>query len=138
MSGVVEIILLKLLRCVWSNVAEKIVGMSFDTTSTNTGCDNGACAILPRLLGKNLLWLACNHHVFEIMLRTAFESKFGQSSAPTVTLFDCFLKEWKDIDKTKYKPGIEDPEIRNCLKDVADDLIQFCKEKLKTKFARAD
>lgn len=75
-------------------VRDKIVGMSFDTTATNTGQYNGTCAILERLLGKSLLWLACNHHVYEIMLRTAFESHFGQSSAPTVPMFDRFQKEW--------------------------------------------
>lgn len=119
-------------------VRDKIVGMSFDTTATNTGQYNGTCAILERLLGKSLLWLACNHHVYEIMLRTAFESHFGQSSAPTVPMFDRFQKEWKDIDKTKYKPGIEDLKTKECLEDVSDDLIKFCKAKLKEKFARAD
>ena len=120
------------------NVADKIVGMSFDTTSTNTGHTNGACSLLEKSLGKRLLWLACDHHVYEIMLRTAFESKFGQSSAPTVPMFERFQKEWKNIDKTKYQPGVSDPIIRDSLKDVADDLIQFCKHNIKKEFVRAD
>lgn len=120
------------------NIAENIVGMSFDTTSTNSGMQNGACVILERLLGRRLLWLACNHHVFEIMLRTAFDSKFGQSSASTVPMFDRFSSEWKNIDKTKFTPGIADPIIKDSLEDVADDLIKFCKAKLKQKFVRAD
>lgn len=120
-------------------IDDKIVGISFDTTSTNTGQYNGACAILERLLGKRLLWLACEHHVFEIMLRAAFEAKFGVSSAPTVPVFDRFQNEWNNIDKTKYQSGIADPIVKDALKNIADDLIRFSQEKVKKKkFARQD
>lgn len=42
------------------------------------------------------------------------------------------------MDKTKYIPGIVDPQVRDSLKDVADDVIKFCKDSIKKKFARAD
>lgn len=113
-------------------VTKNICAMSFDTTSTNTGYMNGACALLEEKLERKLLKLACRHHVFEIFLRAAFEAKFPGTSAPTVLLFDRFKKEWKKIDLTRYEPGIRDEKIKSVLKDdVRKDLVAFCKNMLK-------
>ena len=49
------------------NLVENTVAMSFDTTSANTGRLRGACVLLEQKLGKNLLWLACRHHVLEVV-----------------------------------------------------------------------
>ncbi|XP_074096012.1 uncharacterized protein LOC141525415 [Cotesia typhae] len=51
------------------NVTDSIVGMCFDTTSVNTGDKSGACILLEEKLNKELLYLACRHHIFEIMLK---------------------------------------------------------------------
>lgn len=40
------------------DVAEKVIGMSFDTASANTGKDNGTCAHLEEKLGKKLFYFA--------------------------------------------------------------------------------
>ena len=40
-----------------------VVGMCFDTTSANTGITKGAYKIIKNLTGRNLLWLACRHHI---------------------------------------------------------------------------
>ena len=40
-----------------------IIGMCFDTTACNTGRMNGACSLLESAIGRNLLWMACRHHV---------------------------------------------------------------------------
>ena len=44
----------------------KLIGMGFDTTSSNTGHKNGAAALLENELDRALLWLACRHHVAEL------------------------------------------------------------------------
>lgn len=41
------------------NLVENVIGMSFDTTASNTGHLNGVCVLLEQKLGKNMLWLAC-------------------------------------------------------------------------------
>lgn len=48
-------------------IAEKVVASCFDTTSTNTGLEHGACYYLDQLLGRKLIQLACRHH--EIALK---------------------------------------------------------------------
>lgn len=48
-------------------VSDQVVGISFDTTSANTGRLNGACVLIEQKLGKDLLWLACRHHVLEVV-----------------------------------------------------------------------
>lgn len=109
-----------------------------DDTASNTGDWRGACILLERQVGKRLLRLACRRHVYEIMLRTAYESEFGSSSAPTIPFFTRFKKAWKDIDKSKYENGIQDQFVREALEDVIDDITDFCKNELQEDFARQD
>ena len=45
---------------------EKVVAMSFDTTASNTGRNQGACVLIEQELQKDLLYLACWHHIFEL------------------------------------------------------------------------
>lgn len=116
-----------------------VVAMCFDTTNSNAGRMNGACTLLESKLQRNLLKLACRHHVYEIYLRAAFEAHFPGTSAPTVALFERFKSEWKNIDTTKFEPGIRDEKIRNVLNEqVRKDLVDFCKIELKKTIVRAD
>jgi len=45
-----------------------IIGMCFDTRASNTGRVNGACTLLEAATGRNLLQMACQHHMFEVLL----------------------------------------------------------------------
>src|SRR6218665_1318388 len=69
------------------DISDKIVAMSFDTTAANTGGKNGACALLQQKLGKDFLWLACCHHIHEVLCGDVFKALFGKSSGPNVELF---------------------------------------------------
>ena len=78
----------------------KVVASGFDTTSSNTGVHKGGCVILQELLGRQILWLPCRHHILELLLRGAFHEVFGENKAPTVTLFK-LLKDpatWNSLD----------------------------------------
>lgn len=88
----------------------KIMGMCFDTASVNTGLKNGACVILEHKLEKELLWLACRHHILEIVLSKAFTLCFGPSSSPDIPLFKRFKAAWPLIYKDKYQPLKEAPD----------------------------
>ena len=74
----------------WS-VTEKIVACGFDTTGSNTGVHKGACTILQELLQRQLLWLACRHHIFELILKHTFQELFGDTTGPEESFFK-FLK----------------------------------------------
>jgi hypothetical protein len=57
-----------------------VIGMSFDTTSSNTGVNNGSSVLLERMLKKNLLHLACRHHVLELVGEVVFSTVMGKST----------------------------------------------------------
>ena len=57
----------------------QVGGLVFDTTSSNTGLHSGACTILERTLERNLGWIGCRHHVFEVMLASVFTAAFRTS-----------------------------------------------------------
>lgn len=120
------------------NVTENIIGLSFDITNPNSGHINGACAILEYLFKRPLLKLACRHHLYEIMLRGAFEAKFGDTTGPNPSFFENFRIQWNSIDQSKYTPGIQNPHVRHVLNDVIDDIIQFCQRELEKDFSRGD
>ena len=68
-------------------LSEGIIACCFDTTSTNTGINSGSCVLLKQLLNRQLLWLACRHHIPELILKAAFQSLFGKTTSPVETLF---------------------------------------------------
>lgn len=120
------------------NAINDVVAMSFDTTNSNSGYMRGAGVLLERKLGRNLLKLACRHHIYEVMLRAVFELKFGKTTAPAVPMFQQFRDGWSQFDQKKFIPGIRDEKIANILKNDKNDIIQFCKNELKNAQPRAD
>ncbi|GBP55007.1 hypothetical protein EVAR_34482_1 [Eumeta japonica] len=95
--------------------------MSFDTIASNTGARKGACVLLEEKTGHDLLWLACRHHVFEIMLSKIFTLCFGPSSSPQIPLF----KRFCDIRETLPK------EHYDCL-NLDENALQFAKNTLES------
>lgn len=119
-------------------LTENIIGLSFDLTNPNSGHLNGACAILENLFKKTLLKLPCRHHLYEIMLRGAFEAKFGETSGPSPPIFSTFRKKWPKINQQNYTPGIGNQYVQTVLGEVSDDIIQFCEKELEKDFVRGD
>ena len=60
-------------------LTEKVQALRFDTTPVNTGRHNGVCKHLEDKLGHELLWLACRHHMIELVLAKVFLSVLGQA-----------------------------------------------------------
>src|SRR5215469_8117551 len=92
-----------------------VKAMCFDTTASNTGRLKGACVILEQMLGRELLYLACRHHILEIMLRGVFDKKMGSTTGPHPDIFKRFITAWNKIDKRKYDTGISDNLIQKQL-----------------------
>ena len=79
-------------------ITEKIIACGFDTTSSNTGVRKGACTLLQELLSRQILWLACRHHILELVVGAAFFELFGDTTSPEVTLFKVLKKSWDTLD----------------------------------------
>lgn len=87
---------------------DQLTGLVFDTTSSNTGLTRGACAIIENAVNRPLLWIACRHHVLEVVLSSVFSSEMGKSTGPENLLFKQFRKDWSSIDQSRASPAPAD------------------------------
>ena len=106
-------------------IQDHIKALSFDTTSSNTGWKNGACVLIEMLLERKVLYLACRHHIHEILLEEAFSITMGPSSGPEILLFKRFKTFWPNIVIGDYKPGVEVSVVAAALLDVSADVKDF-------------
>ena len=100
------------------NLEDRIVGLSFDTTSSNTGRHSGACVIIEQKLGKDLLHFACRHHILELVAGAAFTTLLGSTSGPEVLLFKRFKKQWEFLDHSKYSTGIDHKDVAQVINPI--------------------
>jgi hypothetical protein len=119
-------------------ITDSIKALSFDTTASNTGRINGACVLVEQQLGRNVLHLACRHHIHEIMLEEVFSITMGPSSGPDIQLFKRFKAFWPHVVFTDYKPGIDVPVIARALADVLDETKAFITDQLDMSHQRED
>ena len=96
-TGRTEAVAVKAALDKW-DISTKVIAIGFDTTSSNTGVHRGACTILQQLLERQLLWLACRHHVPELVVGASFTCLFGDTSSPEVTLFKVLKNRWDELD----------------------------------------
>ncbi|KAG0714561.1 Retrovirus-related Pol polyprotein from type-1 retrotransposable element R2 [Chionoecetes opilio] len=90
---------------------DRVGGLCFDTTASNTGVHANCCTLLEQKLGRPLLNLACRHHVMELILASAFKATFGDAtSGPDVQLFKRFQKKWPTLIKANATI-INDPRL---------------------------
>jgi hypothetical protein len=124
--------------CEW-NLREVVVACCFDTTATNTGPKKGACNLLEKKLQRDLMYLACRHHIYEIMLRAAFECKIKGTTGPVVPLFKKFGEYWSKINKSAFLSGMEDEKITAIFDDTdKTEIVNFLKNQLKLYQPRDD
>lgn len=109
---------------------DKISGLCFDTTASNTGPHKGACVLLQEKLNFNPVQFACRHHVHELVVGAAFDSVFGASTGPNIQIFGNFQKAWSDLNKNQYETAVSDKVFFKSLKSVVDDLENLTKTQL--------
>lgn len=119
-------------------VTDSVKAMCFDTTASNTGIENGACVLLEKKLNKNLLHLACRHHILELVLGCVFKECMGPTSGPDVLLFKRFQKVWSTLDHTVYITVGDDQVLRNAVVGIQAEIIAFAAEHLQEKQPRDD
>lgn len=121
----------------WS-MLKNIEALCCDSTASNTGSINGACTILEQYLAKDLLYFICRHHIYELVLKCTYETKFGKTSGPDVQLFNKFEEFWKSAEKENYETGISDTFVNDALQDVRETVLEFCLNQLKKYQIRRD
>lgn len=103
-------------------LCDKIKCMSFDTTAVYTGPRNGACIILEQNIDKEMLWLACRHHIIEIMLEAVVVHAIGCSSGPDILLFKRFKKAWNTIQQGHFETIISDASTSNEIENISETI----------------
>ena len=129
-------------------VTNSVIGMSFDTTASNTGAHQGSCARLESQLQKALLWVACRRHVLELHIKhvakVLAENVSGRKqTGPVNTLFKRMQDNWPelmpmidlaDLNKFNWR-DVAGSEIEDQAEKALAILSNFLQEKT---FARED
>ena len=108
-------------------ITDKIQALSCDAAASNTGQINGACTNLEKLFKRDLLYLHCRHHIFELVLRSCFESLMVTTSGPDMTLFKRFIEHWTKLDQKVYITASN--EISD---DIRLTILEFLEHRLST------
>ena len=66
---------------VWDQT-NSIVALAFYTTANNTGIHKWAAKLLESMLGRKVFFLACHHHVLELIDGAVWEQLFGNVMSP--------------------------------------------------------
>jgi len=103
---------------------DRIKGLCFDTTASNTGSKGGVCIRLETEIGRPLLNLACRHHVSEIILKKVF-SVHDVSKSPNMELFGHFKDFWPRIDQDSFCTAAADENLADIIAPWKDDVIKF-------------
>ena len=96
-TGAAEAEVIKDLLTQW-DIKKELCGMVFDTTSSNSGAEIGACRCLEDWLETPILWLACRHHIHELHLKRVVQGVTGQTKDPGVALFRRLKADWHSLD----------------------------------------
>ncbi|KAG0722968.1 hypothetical protein GWK47_043521 [Chionoecetes opilio] len=127
-----------------AGVRDKIIAFCFDTTASNTGMVQGACIRIEQELGRSLLWLACRHHVHEVILKDVFEASLGSSSGPDIGIFQRLRDRWSFVDSSQ-RETVETSEdlveffaTNDTASKLKDDASTFLKEALMSKNHRRE
>ncbi|XP_065660517.1 uncharacterized protein LOC136084475 [Hydra vulgaris] len=113
-----------------------IQGFFCDTTASNIGLNIGACTLLERALEKELVWIACRHQVFEVVL-AVFSAVLGPSSGPEIGLFNRFQTLWPFITKHDFKSA-PDIHFEGMLIGLRADMISFFRDAIHAELPRDD
>jgi len=54
---------------------QNVQALCSDTTASNTGRINGACVLLDHLLEREILYIPCRHHIYEIILKSVLDHR---------------------------------------------------------------
>ena len=102
------------------DIVKEIKCLVFDTTASNTGHLSGAAIRLQKLLNVPIFYIACRHHVAELMVKNPWYSIMKIDLGPENAMFKKFSDNWNDIDK---EAPIKHLEISD--EALKEELISF-------------
>ena len=119
----------------WKIERDLIIGLVFDTTSINTGIRSGVAVSLEQAFGSKLLFLACRHHVLELLCGAAASMIYSITKSPNEAVFQVLASRCSVLDKFNFhvhkaKCRKEKIEIQN--------IVEFCQTALLDDFFRKD
>ncbi|KAK3925600.1 Serine protease inhibitor Kazal-type 5, partial [Frankliniella fusca] len=116
---------------------DDVIGLVFDTTATNSGQWGGACILIQQKLDKQLLALACRHHILELVLAAVFDKLAGDSKSRDIMYGDVLKSQWKTLVTGNYRTTASMRGVQKFLYN-ADEAIKFCSDQLQTFQPRDD
>jgi hypothetical protein len=116
---------------------ERIKGLCFDTTASNTGAKGGVCIKLESEIGRQLLNLGCRHHVAEIMLEKVF-SLHDVSKSPNIEIFGHFKDYWPSINQAAFSTAMDDERTAALVTPWKDIVINVAMDQLSQTQPRDD
>ncbi|ESN95853.1 hypothetical protein HELRODRAFT_179046 [Helobdella robusta] len=121
------------------NLEESVKALVFDTTASNTGKKNGACTRLQQKLRRNVLHIACPHHISEIILEHAFAACMSfNTSGPEIALFLRFRNEFNSINQADYHTIMDDESVNSKVEEHKEGIVSFCLTQLEQFQPRCD
>lgn len=78
-------------------LTDVVTALVFDTTSSNSGVHRGAAKLLEQRLGTKVFYLACRHHILELLVGAVWEKLFGKVKSPENPWFKQFKDSWGDL-----------------------------------------
>ena len=109
--------------------SDRIINMTFDTTSSNTGHLTAACIAIQAKLHRALLWSGCRHHVGEVLLSHVFtDLKIEASKSPDVTLFTRLQSNWdlmphNSTQTVPFRPADHNIQAQQLLSTMKAEMI---------------
>lgn len=102
----------------------------FDTTASHTGRLNGPCVLLEYKFNRDILYLTCRHHIFEIILKSVFiGSTFSSSTGIDILLFKRLKNLCGTIDVTQFFIWSIDAKANIILKNIREKILMFAQTK---------
>ena len=80
------------------DVKKECINLVFDTTSSNSSPEVGACMHLELYVGHPMLWSGCRHHVYELYIKKVSDVIMGATESPGVPLFKRLDKAWYQLE----------------------------------------
>lgn len=123
--------------CQNNNLIGRVVGLVCDTVVVNTGERGGVCALFEAETESEVLCITCRHHIYEILLSSAFFSALGTIEAPRIIIFEQLKTEWFNIKERGYQYSPCDETILESF-NLYNETKTTLLEHAKNKFVRDD
>ena len=115
----------------------RVRALCFDTTAVNSGILGGVCIRLELEVGRELLHLACRHHIWEIMLEKVF-GLHDVVKSPNMEVFSQFRDYWPKINQDAFSTSMADEGTATLVNPWKDDIIEFTTAQLDNVQSRDD